>query len=95
MTKDLIRAKLKHMDTISLSISQLKANPAKAIAQADDYPVAIASRNKVKAYLVGGSLFEKIIEFLEDREDRKAIKYALAHREKARPLEEVVKELGL
>ena len=95
MTKDLIRAKLKHMDTISLSISQLKANPAKAIAQADDYPVAIASRNKVKAYLVGGSLFEKIIEFLEDREDRKAIKYALGHREKARPLEEVVKELGL
>ena len=83
------------MDTISMSVSQLKANPAKAIAQADDYPVAIASRNKVKAYLVGGSLFEKIIEFLEDREDRKAIKYALAHREKARPLEEVVKELGL
>jgi len=83
------------MDTISLSISQLKTNPAQAIAQADDYPVAIASRNKVKAYLIGGSLFEKIIEFLEDREDRKAIKYALAHREKARDFEKVAKELGI
>ena len=78
-----------------LSISQLKTNPAAAIAQAEDYPVAIASRNKVKAYLVGGALFEKIIEFLEDRSDRKAIEYALTHREKARDFEEVAKELGL
>ena len=83
------------MDTISLSISQLKTNPAQAIAQADDYPVAIASRNKVKAYLVGEALFEKIIEFLEDRADRKAIEYALTHREKARDFDEVVKQLGL
>ena len=83
------------MDTISLSISQLKTNPAQAIAQADDYPVAIASRNKVKAYLVGGSMFEKIIEFLEDREDIKVANKALKHREKGRDFEVVAKELGL
>ena len=83
------------MDTISLSISQLKTNPAAAIAQADDYPVAIASRNKVKAYLVGGLMFEKIIEFLEDREDIIAAKKALKHREKGRDFEKVAKELGL
>lgn len=83
------------MDTVLLSISQLKANPAQAITEAKDYPVAISSRNQVKAYLVGEALFEKIIEFLEDREDRKVIKYALAHREKARDFEDVAKELGL
>ena len=96
MTKDLIRAKLKHMDTISLSISQLKANPAKAIAQADDYPVAIASRNKVKAYLGGGSLFEKLIDFLEDVEDGRAIR-ALKKSGwgKGKDLDQVAKELGL
>lgn len=83
------------MDTIPLSISDLKANPAKAIAQADDYPVAIASRNKVKAYLLGKDIFEKVIEFLEDWEDIVAAKNALAHREKGRDFEEVAKELGL
>lgn len=83
------------MDTISLSISQLKTNPAQAIAQADDYPVAISSRNKTKAYLVASSMFEKIIEFLEDREDIIAAKKALKHREKGRDFEEIAKELGL
>jgi len=84
------------MDTISLSISQLKTNPAAAIAQADDYPVAIASRNKVKAYLVGGSMFEKIIEFLEDWEDTRAIK-SLKKSDwgKGKDLNQVAKELGL
>lgn len=95
MTKDLLKANILVMDTISLSVSELKANPAKAIAQADDYPVAIASRNKVKAYLVGGSLFEKIIDFIEEKEDEKAIRYALKHPEKARAFDEVAKELGL
>lgn len=83
------------MDTISVSISQLKANPAAAIAQASDYPVAIASRAKTKAYLVGSSLFERITRFLEDTEDGLAVKYALAHRQKARDFDAVAKELGL
>ena len=84
------------MDTISLSISQLKTNPAAAIAQADDYPVAIASRNKVKAYLVGGSMFEKIIEFLEDWEDTQAIKsLKKSGWGKGKDLNQVAKELGL
>jgi antitoxin StbD len=83
------------MDTISLSISQLKTNPAAAIAQADDYPVAIANRNQIKAYLVGGSMFEKLVEFLEDWEDIRAAKKALKHREKGRDFKIIAKELGL
>ncbi len=84
------------MDTISLSISQLKTNPAAAIAQADDYPVAISSRNKVKAYLVGGSLFEKMIEFLEDWEDTLAVKsIKKSDWSKGKSLDKVAKELGI
>lgn len=79
----------------SISVSQLKTNPAAAIDQAIDYPLAVLSRSKVKAYLVGKDLFEKIVEFLENRADRKAVEYALAHREKARDFEDVAKELGL
>lgn len=84
------------MDTVSLSISQLKTNPAQAIAEAEDYPVAIASRNKIKAYLVGGALFEKIIEFLEDWEDTRAIKtLKKSGWGKGKDLNQVAKELGL
>jgi len=84
------------MDTVSLSISQLKTNPAAAIAQADDYPVAIASRNKVKAYLLGKDIFEKLIRFLEDWEDTMAIKkLKKSGWGKGKSLDKVVKELGL
>ncbi|MDZ7586326.1 MAG: type II toxin-antitoxin system Phd/YefM family antitoxin [Patescibacteria group bacterium] len=85
------------MDTVSLSISQLKANPAQAITAAEDYPVAISSRNKVKAYLVGEILFEKIIEFLEDREDMMTIKALKKSGQwgKGKDLDAVAKELGL
>jgi len=84
------------MDTISLSISQLKTNPAKAIAQADDYPVAISSRNKIKAYLVGGTIFEKLIDFLEDSEDILTIKtLKKSGWGKGKDLDVIAKELGL
>lgn len=57
----------------SVSISQLKTNPAAAIAEAQDYPLAVQNRNDTAAYLVGKSLFEKIILHLENAEDKKAI----------------------
>ncbi|MBU1322460.1 type II toxin-antitoxin system Phd/YefM family antitoxin, partial [Patescibacteria group bacterium] len=45
----------------TISVSELKANPAAAINQALDYPLAVLSRSKVKAYLVGKDLFEKLL----------------------------------
>jgi len=57
----------------AVSISQLKTNPSKVISQSADYPVVVEKRNKVKAYLVGKDLFEKIVSYLEDYSDRKAI----------------------
>jgi len=58
----------------SISISQLKMNPAAAISSAQDYPLAVQNRNTTEAYLVGKSLFEKLVLYLEDAGDRKTIK---------------------
>ncbi len=58
----------------TISISKLKTNPAKAILQAVDYPVAIEKRSSVKAYLIGKELYEKIIAHLEDIIDEDAVK---------------------
>jgi len=57
----------------SVSISQLKANPSAVLLSADDYPVAVQKRNKTAGYVVGKDLFEKMILFLENVEDKKTI----------------------
>ncbi len=76
-----------------VSISQLKASPAKILRQAADYPVAVNKRNQVEAYLIGSNLYEKMISFMEDLVDRKAIKQA--NFSQAEDFEEVAKELGI
>lgn len=77
----------------AISVSQLKVNPAKAMAQAGDYPMMIESRGVTKAYLVGKELFEKVISYLEDHADVKAAKEA--DFAKGRDFEEVARELDL
>lgn len=57
----------------SISITDLKINPSKAIAMAGDSPLAVLSRNKTKAYLVGSDLFEQMVAYIEDLEDAKAV----------------------
>lgn len=77
----------------SISISQLKAHPSKAISKALDYPLAVESRNKIKAYLIGKELYEKIVAFVEDYIDKTAAKNT--DFSQGRDFEEVVQELGL
>ncbi|MBU1323572.1 type II toxin-antitoxin system Phd/YefM family antitoxin, partial [Patescibacteria group bacterium] len=77
----------------TISVSELKANPAAAINQALDYPLAVLSRSKVKAYLVGKDLFEKLLDYLEDISDRKVI--SKTDFSKGESLDKVAKELGL
>ena len=77
----------------TISISQLKSNPSSAILLAADYPVVVENRNKVQAYLVGKALFEKIISFLEDKEDTAVAKNT--DFSKGRNFDDVAKELGL
>lgn len=77
----------------SVSITELKAKPASVISSSEDYPIAIKSREKTKAYLVGRNLFEKMIEYIENTEDIKAVEKA--DLSKATDFEEFAKELGI
>jgi len=79
------------MDVIS--ISQLKANPSKAISQSGDYPVAVKKRNKIKAYLLGKELYEKLVAYIEDFIDKKTIEET--NFTKGKDFGEVTKELGV
>lgn len=84
------------MSDNTISISQLKMNPAAAIAQSISYPLQVASRGKTQAYLVGRKLFEKIVEYMEDQEDIKTIKSIKPEEYKeARNFEEFARELGI
>lgn len=81
------------MDNFSISISQLKTHPSKAISAADDYPLMIKARNKVKGYLLGKELFEKVISLIEDYIDKNAVKKT--DFKKGRDFEELAKELNI
>lgn len=76
-----------------ISISDLKTNPASAISEAIDYPVAIQKRNKTEAYLVGKDLFDKLVSFIEDTIDIQAARNA--DYKKVRNFEDIASELGL
>ena len=76
-----------------LSISKLKANPSKAIKLAADYPVAIENRNQTQAYLVGKALYERLVSYMEDQQDRLDVE--ATDFSKGKNLEDVVKNLGL
>lgn len=77
----------------SISISQLKTHPSKIISLASDYPVPVSSRNDIKAYLVGKDLFEKIVSYIEDYIDRKAVEET--NFKKGKDFEKIAKELGV
>ena len=77
----------------SISISDLKSNPSKAIDFASDFPVAIENRNKVKAYLLGKDLYEKIVDFIENMIDKKAVEETDFN--KSKDFKAVTKKLNL
>lgn len=77
----------------TVSISQLKVNPSAALLAADDFPVAVRKRDKTAGYIIGKDLFEKLILFLEDIEDRKALRSI--DLSKKRDFEDFAKELGI
>ena len=91
MTKDLLLDNILYMNTIS--ISQLKINPSKAIGEASDYPIAVENRNKVEAYLLGKDLYEKIVSFIEDSIDKKAVEET--DFKKGKDFEKIAKELNI
>jgi len=52
----------------SISISELKKNPAAVIDAADGEPVAVLVHNKPSAYLVPAETYRSMLEQLEDAE---------------------------
>ena len=80
-----------YMNTIS--ISQIKINPSKAIAAAEDFPVAIEKRNEIEGYLLGKDLYEKLMVYIENYVDKVAIEKA--DFKKGTDFEKVAAELGI
>ena len=94
MTNDLYNGTIYcNMDDLTISISQLKVHPSKAISKAEDYPVVIKSRNQVKAYLMGKEFFEKIISYIENYVDKRTVRETDFRM--GRDFEEVAKKLNI
>ncbi len=75
------------------TISQVKINPMAVFNSAIDFPVQIQNRNKTAGYFIGSDLFEKIVEYLEDIEDKKVIDKT--DFSKGTSFEDFAKELGI
>ena len=58
----------------SISISELKKNPSRIIAQSEGAPVAILNHNRPSAYLVPAAAFEAMMEYLDDIDLVKLVK---------------------
>ena len=55
--------------------------------------MAVLKRNNTAGYVVGMAMFEKLVEFVEDYVDRKAIEEV--DYSKGRDFEEIAEELGI
>ncbi|MBW8754526.1 MAG: type II toxin-antitoxin system Phd/YefM family antitoxin [Sphingomonadales bacterium] len=61
------------MADVSVSISELKKNPAAVIAEARKRQVAITSRNHAVGYVVSPEVWDRILALLEDAEDERIV----------------------
>ena len=77
----------------TISISELKVNPSKAINAAVDYPVSIENRGKQEAYLIGKDLYDKLMLYIENFIDNKTINET--NYKKGKDFEKAAKELGI
>lgn len=77
----------------TISISELKINPSRAIHAAEEYPITVENRGKTEAYLIGKDLYEKLIAYVEDYIDKKAI--SETDYKKGKDFEKIAKSLGI
>lgn len=54
------------LSTYSASVSELKKNPSSILEESGGEPVAILNHNKPTAYLVSASMYEEMLERLEN-----------------------------
>jgi len=60
-----------------VSISNLKANPAAVIAEAQERQVAVLNRNKPVAYVISPEVWEYVSDLIADRNLERAAAIAL------------------
>ncbi|MBK6982062.1 MAG: type II toxin-antitoxin system Phd/YefM family antitoxin [Betaproteobacteria bacterium] len=70
----------------SISISDFKKNPSKAVREAGPHPIAVLSHNRPAFYLVEPKLFEALIDHLEDVELAELAAKRVASGERAIPV---------
>ncbi len=68
---------------LTVSMSDFKKNPAKVLRDAGSQPVAVLSHNKAAFYMVDPSLFEALVDELEDAQMMPLIKARYAQRDRA------------
>ena len=68
--------------TQTASISELKKSPTQVIKEAKDEAVAILVHNVPSAYLVPSSLYEKMLDIIDDYYLSKEVDIALKSKEK-------------
>lgn len=79
----------------NLSISDARADLAKAVTRAKKSPVTISRHGKPVAILINPSLFEKFVESIEELEDIAAFDEAMSDKDPTIPWEQAKKDLGL
>lgn len=78
----------------TFTISELRADIALAVSSTKKAPVEISKHGEPVAFLVSPSMYEKMIDALEELEDIAAFDQALASPDESIPWEKVKKELG-
>ena len=56
------------LSSYSASVTELKKNPSSILEESGGEPVAILNHNKPTAYLVSASMYEEMLERLENAE---------------------------
>lgn len=69
-----------------VSISNLKANPAAVIAEAQERQVAILNRNKPVAYVISPAVWEYLCDLHEDMQDSKLVAERMTEMDQAIPV---------
>jgi len=79
----------------SLTISELRADISKAVKSARKSPIAISKHGEEVAVLMSKSMYEKILDQLEELDDIAAFDAAVARKEDSISWSEARKDLGL
>ena len=78
----------------TFTISQLRADISHAVSSSKKAPVEISKHGEPIAFLVSASMYEKMVEAMEELEDIADFDKAITGPDNSIPWEKVKKELG-